>query len=71
MIKSRGRPRIYHWDDLLVQRLAIDQPLTLVRGVDYHCSDVTMAQQLRNQASARELAIKVFIEQGRVVICRR
>ncbi len=39
----------------------------LVRGVDYHCSQSTMAQTIRNNASRRRLRVRL-IDIGHAII---
>lgn len=46
--------RKYPWDDWFGQPITV-----LVRGEDYHCSQSTMVQTIRNNASRRGLRVRV------------
>ena len=41
--------------------------VTLLRGVHYHCSQSTMAQTVRNNASARGLCVRI-VDTGTEII---
>ena len=46
--------RKYRWEEWF------DQPITtLIRGVHYHCSQSSMAQTVRSNASRRGLSIRI------------
>lgn len=49
-----GRPRKYPWEKWFGDGFAV-----LMRGVDYQCSQSTMAQTVRNNASARGLKVSI------------
>lgn len=44
----------YDWEEWFSKKFTI-----LMRGVDYHCSQSTMMQQIRNKASALGLRLKL------------
>jgi hypothetical protein len=44
----------YNWKDWLSRPRTV-----LVRGVDYHCSQSTMVQLLRNAASKRRVSVRL------------
>lgn len=46
--------RKYNWEGLFDRLRTI-----LVRGVDYHCSQSTMAQTIRNNASQRGVRVRL------------
>lgn len=50
----RGRTRLYDWD-----RWFAGPGFTLRRGVDYQCSTISMAQQIRSKASEYPLSVTV------------
>lgn len=47
--------RKYQWEEWFGRRRTV-----LVRGVHYHCSQSTMAQTVRNNASARGLHVRLL-----------
>ena len=49
-----GRPRKYRWEEWFGRPLTV-----LVNGLDYHCSQSTMSQMVRNNASQRGLRVRV------------
>lgn len=58
-----GARRKYKWD------IWFGQPRTvLTRGVDYQCSQATMAQTVRNNASQRGLRVSVTDTGDSIVI---
>lgn len=65
-MKSTGRPSIYKWDFWLAQAC-----ITLVRGVDYHVSQSSMTQQIRNAAHVRDIGINMEDRGDRITICRK
>lgn len=50
----RGNRRKYDYE-----RWFDDHPTVIVRGVDYHCSQSTMSQALRNRASMMGINISL------------
>lgn len=62
VIMVAGRPRAeeqrvrrkYPWEEWFDQSCFV-----LVRGVHYHCSQVSMAQMVRNRASAKGLRLRI------------
>jgi hypothetical protein len=46
--------KIYNWEKWFARRR-----FTLRRGADYDCSHSSMAQQIRNAASARGLGVRL------------
>lgn len=46
--------RKYPWERWFSCRRTV-----ILRGVDYHCSQATMSQTIRNNASARGLSVRV------------
>jgi hypothetical protein len=63
-----ARTFTYPWDSWLRRRR-----LLLERGLDYHCSSLSMAQQVRNAAAVRHLSvvIKESAEGLEITISRR
>lgn len=55
--------RKYPWEDWFSKRVAV-----LVRGVDYHCSQSTMAQTVRNNASAKGLRVRLHDTGTKIVV---
>ena len=55
--------RIYKWEQWLTAPRTI-----LVRGVDYHCSQSTMAGMVRNNASMRGVRVRVVDNRDSIVI---
>ena len=55
--------RKYFWD-----RWFGGAPTTIVRGVDYQCSQSTMVATVRNSASMRHLRVKIVDAGGSIVI---
>ena len=55
--------RKYFWD-----RWFGGAPTTIVRGVDYHCSQSTMVATVRNSASMRHLRVKLVDNGDSIVI---
>lgn len=49
-----GRPRKYPWEEWFRRERAV-----LLRGVHYRCSQSTMVQAVRNNASRRGLRVKI------------
>ncbi len=49
---------IYDWDQwFMLERF------TVRRGIEYHCSQSSMVQQIRNASSARDLHVRI-LDQG-------
>lgn len=55
--------RKYQWEEWFGRRRTI-----LVRGVDYHCSQASMVQSIRNGASTRGVRVSVADEGDSIVI---
>ncbi len=53
----------YLWDDLFKRARTV-----LLRGDDYDCSQSTMSQQIRNEASKRGLPVKIRDEGMALVV---
>lgn len=64
--RQRGQPRKYPWGALFKRN-----EFTLIEGVDYTCSRATMLQMIRNQASGRELPIKITQRDNRITVTVR
>lgn len=62
-VSKRGQPRKYAWGALFRRN-----EFTLIEGVDYTCSRTTMLQMIRNQASGRELPIKITQRDDRITV---
>ena len=52
-------PKKYNWDELLSLPRFVFR-----RSVDYHCSPMTIAQQIRNAAHARGKGVEIDDEGG-------
>ena len=63
MAVKRGQPRKYPWGALFRRN-----EFTLIEGVDYTCSRASMLQMIRNQASGRELPIKITQRDDRITV---
>lgn len=62
-MKRRGRKRKYDWETWL----SCSQT-TLVRGVDYHCSQQAMAKMVRNSASNRQVYVQLTDTGNSIII---
>ena len=62
----RGRKRLYDWG-----RWFTRERFTLRRGADFACEPASMAQQLRNAASARGLWLVVTVDGNEVRVSPR
>ncbi len=66
-MKAMGRRNLYDWNRWLGQR----GPITLVWGVDYHCSTSAIVGQIRNHASRRGTRVRLTEGVGWVTVERK
>lgn len=61
--KKIGRKRQYDWPRWFSRRR-----FTLTGGIDYQCSTKSMAQQVRNAASARGILVSIVESPGGLTV---
>jgi hypothetical protein len=66
---KRGRPRHYDWKQLFARPDGADSyEVTFQRGIDFVCEPHGFAQQVRQQASMREVSVTVKRENDSVTV---
>lgn len=57
--------KLYRWDDWFANPRRI---FTLVKGVDYFCSQGSMSQQIRNAAHDRGISVRVLERDNQLTV---